>query len=82
MQIKEIIEELEKRLGVSAYKVGKMLNLSSSHIYRFKKGIRTPSAENANKIIKLAKTTGWRLTLDMFQDNPHPAAPKELKTPQ
>ena len=82
MKMKEIIEELEKRLGVSTYKVGKLLNLSSSHIYRFKKGIRVPSAENANKIIKLARTVGWKITLDMFQDNPPSATPKELKAPQ
>jgi hypothetical protein len=67
MSVKEIFDEMEQKIGVSTYQLGKMLGFKSpSHIYRLKNGIRTPNIQNANKIIRLAKKVGMDITLEMF----------------
>lgn len=69
MAVKQILEEIEKKMGISAYQLGKLLKLKSpSHIYRLKNGIQIPTIRNATKIIETGKKAGMNITMDMFYE--------------
>ncbi len=62
-----ILTELQQKLGLTMYGLGKQLGLkSSAHGWLFIKGGITPSVATCHKIIKLGKKAGMNITLDML----------------
>ena len=68
MNTPEILAQLQKKLDVTIYGLGKRLGLrSTSHAWLLMKGGRLPSISTCKKIIKLGHEHGMVITLDMLR---------------
>lgn len=68
MNAVSILTELQEKLDLTLYGLGKKLGLKSTgHIYLFKNGVRKPNLITCKKIINLGKEAGMSITLDMLR---------------
>lgn len=68
MSAASILTELQEKLDLSMYGLGKKLGLkSSAHVWMFKNGTRLPSIQTCHKIINLGKEVNMTITLDMLR---------------
>jgi hypothetical protein len=69
MSVATVLDELQAKMGVTLYRLNKLLGLkSTAHIYSLKHGVRTPNVHTSKKIIKLGKEVGMDITLDMLSE--------------
>jgi hypothetical protein len=69
MSVKDVINELQTKLGLTMHGLNKRLKLkSSAHIWLLKKGLKKPGIDTCYKFIKLGREEGINITIDQLID--------------
>jgi predicted transcriptional regulator len=67
MKTNEIIKKIRECLKIDQKELGKLLNISQSIISHYECGIREPSLIVCYKLINLAKSIQFEITLEMLK---------------